>query len=223
MKRMVACLVSLVWTVVLVSLMKVQFQIQEYVIVVSVANDEPLAGIRLFANDDSLAGIRSFANDEPQAGIRSFAKDEPQAGIRSFAKDEPQAGISSFANDELQNNRSRPFVTTLAPIMFWIKLLMWILPILASCLGGAGAKLYRRESDDPETWTGRWLPERYPSPTTSHPDLHDSKHGVQMGIPSAYCDDAKFFQKITVEIINNTTLRLDLYRLVIEYRLLNCN
>nr|CAD7393779.1 unnamed protein product [Timema cristinae] len=87
--------------------------------------------------------------------------------------------------------RSRQFLTTLAPIMFWIKLLMWMLPILASCLGGAGAKLYRRESDDPETWTGRWLPERYPSPTISHPDLHDSKHGVQMGIPSAYCDDAK--------------------------------
>nr|CAD7397809.1 unnamed protein product [Timema poppensis] len=92
-------------------------------------------------------------------------------------------------------HRGGPLLTTLAPIMFWIKLLMWMLAILASCLGGAGAKLYRRESDDPETWTGRWLPERYPSPAISHPDLHDSKHGVQMGIPSAYCDDAKTLEE----------------------------
>nr|CAD7572694.1 unnamed protein product [Timema californicum] len=83
--------------------------------------------------------------------------------------------------------------------MFWIKLLMWMLPILASCLGGAGAKLYRRESDDPETWTGRWLPERYPSPAISHPDLHDSKHGVQMGIPSVYCDDAKLASQVVMD------------------------
>lgn len=40
-----------------------------------------------------------------------------------------------------------------------------------------------------ETWTGRWLPER---PTKEPPEhLKDPHHGIQMGVPSIYCDDAK--------------------------------
>nr|CAD7463047.1 unnamed protein product [Timema tahoe] len=52
----------------------------------SVANDEPLAGIRSFVNDDPLAGIRSFANDDSLASIRSVANDELQNKY-SFAND----------------------------------------------------------------------------------------------------------------------------------------
>ncbi|XP_063226180.1 uncharacterized protein LOC134532996 [Bacillus rossius redtenbacheri] len=48
-------------------------------------------------------------------------------------------------------------------------------------------------TQQPETWTGRWLPERpHETPvTTVVPELQDHKHGVKMGVKSVRCDNAK--------------------------------
>lgn len=48
-------------------------------------------------------------------------------------------------------------------------------------------------STEEEPWTGRWMPHPpYTESTSQNPvDLHDSKHGVKMGVKSQSCDDAK--------------------------------
>ncbi|XP_047005040.1 uncharacterized protein LOC124624081 [Schistocerca americana] len=44
----------------------------------------------------------------------------------------------------------------------------------------------------PETWTGRWLPERTTEAAhDANHNLKDAKHGVKMGVASRFCDDAE--------------------------------
>lgn len=55
-------------------------------------------------------------------------------------------------------------------------------------------------------WTGRWFPQPPDKLVDDNPPvdyaprskLHDNKHGIQMGVLSADCDDAKVSELIVV-------------------------